>query len=167
MISDSICTGRPYHVRFLGHAAVPEAEAPRRAEESQPTPAIDLAAPFVEMLDQLRRVSSELGKDDERGQEGYTVRFRDLDVDDRRRFSIELCQAGASHPECNRYKDILPYDEFRVPINGTQGYVSRIVGSLRSVLKMTPERSQVHQRLVCSWASSGCAHLSGRTGTQA
>jgi hypothetical protein len=82
----------------------------------------DHAAQFVEILQSLQATTALFATDDERGNEGFSLQFRDLDLEDRRRFSLQLCQVAASRPECNRYKDILPYDEFRVPLNGATGY---------------------------------------------
>mmetsp|Transcript_20375 Transcript_20375/g.52916 ORF Transcript_20375/g.52916 Transcript_20375/m.52916 type:complete len:822 (-) Transcript_20375:18-2483(-) len=101
-----------------------EKTEPAAAAETAVVDRPDPAAPFVDLQRRLQEQAAALAKDDGRGIEGYTMRFRDLDIEDRRRFSASLCQVAVSRPECNRYKDILPYDEFRVPLNGNSGYLN-------------------------------------------
>ena len=63
----------------------------------------DKAAPFVTLLAKLKSTAAELARDDERGIEGFSLQFRNLDLEDRKKFSLQLCQAAVSRPECNRY----------------------------------------------------------------
>eukprot|EP00039_Didymoeca_costata_P009054 m.119956 g.119956 ORF g.119956 m.119956 type:complete len:842 (-) comp14340_c1_seq4:3016-5541(-) len=111
-----------------------ELEPPPRPPKTQDEPVDEIERAIIEFTNFTKSLH-------ENGGAGFSIGYENLDMIDMQQFSADKCRVGQlpSNRSCNRYTDIVPYDSYRVVLNGEKGDDYINASMLKGLLPGAPD----------------------------